>query len=153
MSLKFPPRGSVHENRIKPLPLSLLRVHWGELGPGARLQAVEVSADLLENLLHGALGVELGTEGLAGGLAQGLSCESNWELFQGCISAILGEGHVGNERGQAHPKLGRIEFSCFPHHPHPSLPLPWDTSPKLRGWRVLASATSPLTWRTMPLLL
>lgn len=38
-------------------------VRWGELGPGLRLQAVQVGADLLENLLHGALGVELGTEG------------------------------------------------------------------------------------------
>lgn len=41
-------------------------VHWGELGPGGQLQAVKVGADLLENLVHGALGVELGTEGLAG---------------------------------------------------------------------------------------
>lgn len=66
MSLKFPPHGSVHENRIKPLPLSLPERAEGEWGRGGRLQFVEVGADLLENLLHGALGVELGAEGLAG---------------------------------------------------------------------------------------
>lgn len=53
-------------------------MHWGEWGRGVWLQAVEVGANLLENLLHGALGIELGTEGLAGGLAQELSSESNW---------------------------------------------------------------------------
>lgn len=53
-------------------------VHWGEWGRGVWLQAVEVGANLLENLLHGALGIELGTEGLAGGLARELSSESNW---------------------------------------------------------------------------
>lgn len=65
MSLKFPPHGSVHENRIKPLPLSLPECAGG-LALGIRLQAVEVGADLLENLIHGGLGVELGGEGLAG---------------------------------------------------------------------------------------
>lgn len=99
MSLKFPPHGSVHENRIKPLPLSLPERAEGEWGRGGRLQFVEVGADLLENLLHGALGVELGAEGLAG---EGGSPE---ELFQGWILATSGEIMANLGQRDAEPSL------------------------------------------------
>lgn len=39
MSLKFPPCGSGHENRIKPLPLSLLERAGGERGRGLGYRA------------------------------------------------------------------------------------------------------------------
>jgi len=137
------------------------------------LQPVEVGADLLENLLHGALGVELGAEGLAGGGSPKGTARP--ELVQGWILARGGKIETNLGQKGAGPSLEGVSVSGtgessqlpgvepipnelgfkflppFPHHPHPPLPLPWDhMRPAL--WTP-ASATSLLTWRTMPLLL
>lgn len=95
-------------------------VHWGELGPGVWLQAIEVGADLLENLVHGALGVELGTERVSWGTR---SSESNWNSSKDAFWPSL-EGVMLGMRGvKPTPNQAELSLPAFliiPSHHFPS---------------------------------
>lgn len=123
MSLKFPPHGSVHENRIKPLPLSLLECTGGNWGRGFGYRQSRWVQTCWKTSSTEPSALSWVQRGLAGGLARGLSSESNWNSSKDAFWPSL-EGVMLGMRGvKPTPNQAELSLPAFliiPSHHFPS---------------------------------